>query len=89
MVKLFTPDAAATWLLTELDPDEDDRAFAQDLYTAIMGAVGLVMAVAGIFAVPYMTSNSIADVIQRIMAGLYAGSANDVGPPSHSKCQRK
>ncbi|MDO8771277.1 MAG: DUF2958 domain-containing protein [Burkholderiaceae bacterium] len=27
VVKLFTPDAAATWLLTELDPDEDDRAF--------------------------------------------------------------
>lgn len=26
-VKLFTPDAGATWLLTELDPDEPDRAF--------------------------------------------------------------
>ena len=27
VVKLFTPDAGATWLLTEVDPDEDDRAF--------------------------------------------------------------
>lgn len=27
VVKLFTPDANATWLLTELDPDEPDRAF--------------------------------------------------------------
>ena len=27
VVKLFTPDAGTTWLLTELDPDEDDRAF--------------------------------------------------------------
>jgi len=27
VVKLFTPDAGATWLLTELDPDDDDRAF--------------------------------------------------------------
>lgn len=27
VVKLFTPDAAATWLLTELDPDDEDRAF--------------------------------------------------------------
>ena len=27
VVKLFTPDAGATWLLTETDPDEDDRAF--------------------------------------------------------------
>ena len=27
VVKLFTPDAAATWLLTELDPSEPDRAF--------------------------------------------------------------
>jgi hypothetical protein len=27
VVKLFTPDAAATWLLTELDPDEPDLAF--------------------------------------------------------------
>src|SRR3546814_17078293 len=27
VVKLFTPDANATWLLTELDPAEPDRAF--------------------------------------------------------------
>ena len=27
VVKLFTPDAGATWLLTEADPDEPDRVF--------------------------------------------------------------
>ena len=27
VVKLFTPDANATWLLTEIDPGEPDRAF--------------------------------------------------------------
>lgn len=27
VVKLFTPDAHATWLLTELDPDDGDTAF--------------------------------------------------------------
>lgn len=27
VVKLFTPDAGATWLLTELDPDDGDIAF--------------------------------------------------------------
>ena len=27
VVKLFTPDAGATWLLTEIDPDDTDRAF--------------------------------------------------------------
>lgn len=27
VVKLFTPDAAATWLLTEIDPDDPDAAF--------------------------------------------------------------
>jgi len=27
VVKLFTPDGAATWLLTELDPDDNDIAF--------------------------------------------------------------
>lgn len=27
VVKLFTPDAGCTWLLTELDPDEPDIAF--------------------------------------------------------------
>jgi hypothetical protein len=27
VVKLFTPDGACTWLLTELDPDEPDIAF--------------------------------------------------------------
>jgi len=27
VVKLFTPDAYATWLLTEIDPIDSDRAF--------------------------------------------------------------
>ncbi len=27
IVKFFTPDAGATWLLTEADPDEPDRLF--------------------------------------------------------------
>jgi Protein of unknown function (DUF2958) len=27
VVKLFTPDAGATWLLGEIDPDDEDRAF--------------------------------------------------------------
>jgi Protein of unknown function (DUF2958) len=27
VVRLFTPDAHATWLLTELDPEDGDRAF--------------------------------------------------------------
>lgn len=27
VVKLFMPDAGATWLLTEIDPDEPDIAF--------------------------------------------------------------
>jgi hypothetical protein len=27
VIKLFTPDAAATWLLTELDPEDPDLAF--------------------------------------------------------------
>lgn len=27
VVKLFTPDSGATWLLTEIDPHDEDRAF--------------------------------------------------------------
>ncbi len=27
VVKLFTPDAGATWLLTEMDPDDYDHVF--------------------------------------------------------------
>lgn len=27
VIKLFTPDANATWLLSEIDPDDEDRAF--------------------------------------------------------------
>jgi hypothetical protein len=27
VVRLFTPDAGCTWLLTEIDPDDHDRAF--------------------------------------------------------------
>jgi hypothetical protein len=26
-MKLFTPDAAATWLISEVDPDDPDRLF--------------------------------------------------------------
>ena len=29
VVKLFTPDAGATWLLTEIDPDDHDHAFGR------------------------------------------------------------
>ena len=28
VVKLFTPDANATWLLTEIDPEDADRGVA-------------------------------------------------------------
>ena len=27
VIKLFTPDAGATWLLSEIDPDDEDLAF--------------------------------------------------------------
>lgn len=27
VIKLFTPDGGATWLLTEIDPDDEDHAF--------------------------------------------------------------
>lgn len=27
IVKIFTPDGNATWLLTEIDPDDHDKAF--------------------------------------------------------------
>lgn len=27
VVKIFTPDGDATWLLTEIDPDDHDKAF--------------------------------------------------------------
>jgi len=27
VIKLFTPDAAATWLISEVDPDDPDRLF--------------------------------------------------------------
>ena len=27
VVKLFTPDAGATWLMTEIDPHDEDRGF--------------------------------------------------------------
>lgn len=45
VVKLFTPDANATWLLTELDPDDADLAFGLcDLGVGCpeLGAVSLI-----------------------------------------------
>ena len=42
IVKLFTPDAAATWLLTEIDPEDSDIAFGLcDLGTPEIGNVSL------------------------------------------------
>ena len=42
VVKLFTPDANATWLLTELDPENPDLAFGLcDLGYPEMGWVSL------------------------------------------------
>ena len=36
VVKLFTPDAGATWLLTEIDPGDEDAASASA--TSALGA---------------------------------------------------
>ncbi len=57
VVKLFTPDAGATWLLTELDPSDPDRAFGLcDLGLGFpeLGYVSLVelAAVRGRFGLP-------------------------------------
>lgn len=44
VVKLFTPDAARTWLLTEIDPDGPDLAFGicdLGLGSAEVGSVSL------------------------------------------------
>ena len=44
VVKLFTPDAPATWLLTEIDPEEPDIAFGLcdlGMQCAELGSVSL------------------------------------------------
>ena len=38
VVKLFTPDAGATWLLTELDPEDQGLAFGLE---ELRGPLGL------------------------------------------------
>ncbi len=55
VVKLFTPDANATWLLTELDPENDDLAFGLcDLGYPELGWVSLskLASVRGTFGLP-------------------------------------
>jgi hypothetical protein len=57
VVKLFTPDAGATWLLAELDPEDPDIAFGLcdlGLGTPELGSVGLseIAAVRGALGVP-------------------------------------
>jgi hypothetical protein len=42
VVKLFTPDAHATWLLTELDPADGDTAFGLCDLGLCMPALGTV-----------------------------------------------
>lgn len=57
VVKLFTPDAACTWILSELDPDDPDQAFGlADLGMGCpeLGYVSLseIAAVRGKFGLP-------------------------------------
>ena len=57
VVKLFTPDANATWLLSEVDPDEPDIAFGLcDLGIGCpeLGSVSLkeIESVRGAFGLP-------------------------------------
>lgn len=57
VIKLFTPDAAATWLLSEIDPDDPDIAFGLcDLGLGFpeLGRVSLteIRAVRGRFKLP-------------------------------------
>lgn len=57
VVKLFTPDGGATWLLTELDPEEPDIAFGlcdlgvgcPELGTVLISEIE---AVRGVFRMP-------------------------------------
>lgn len=56
-IKLFTPDAGATWLLTEIDPDDPDIAFGLcdlGLGCPELGSVSLaeLAAVRGAFGLP-------------------------------------
>ena len=57
VVKLFTPDANCTWLLSELDPEEPDIAFGLcdlGLGCPELGSVRIseLMAVRGCFGLP-------------------------------------
>ena len=57
VVKLFTPDAKATWLLSEIDPEDPDRAFGLcdvGLGSPELGYVSLqeIMAVRGRCGLP-------------------------------------
>ena len=57
VVKLFTPDAGATWLLTELDPADPDIAFGlcdPGLGFPELGSVSLaeIAALRGAFGLP-------------------------------------
>ena len=57
VVKLFTPDAGATWLLTEIDPDDQDIAFGLcdlGLGCAELGSVSVseIVALRGRFGLP-------------------------------------
>lgn len=57
VVKLFTPDGAATWLLSELDPEDQDIAFGLcdlGLGSPEMGAVRLseIASVRGALGLP-------------------------------------
>jgi hypothetical protein len=81
VVKLFTPDAGATWLLSEIDPEDPDRAFGLcDLGLGFpeLGAVSLreLAAVRGHLGLP--VERDIAFVADRSMSA-YADAARRAG----------
>lgn len=81
VVKLFTPDAGATWLLTEIDPDAPDLAFGLcDLGLGFpeLGSVSLseLATVRGRLGLP--VERDLHFVAKRTLSA-YAGEASEAG----------
>jgi cytochrome bd-type quinol oxidase subunit 2 len=68
--------------MTSRAETEEEKKSATDLFASVMAAIGVVFAVAGVFAVPHMTANSISALITRTIKGVMYANNPQWQPPT-------
>lgn len=73
VVKLFTPDASATWLLTEIDPDDHDHALAERIIAWPAARAPSAPCLSGLEQIRHAVGECRLDLAHRLGDGFIAG----------------